>query len=229
MGKLSFLPPNERPKEKALRYGVSTLSDGELLAIIINSGYEGVSAKEIGEELLYKFKGLHGLINANFVELNKVKGIKKNKALTISVIIELAKRLNSPSEVDLDKSNIEEYLLNKYYVLLKDNKQECLYLVLTDRFRRIIKEVNLYQGTGDNIIFSYHDIFRELFTNNARGFILFHNHPDGTCKPSSHDLLLTNEIKKESLRIKIPLLNHYIIGYDGIYSCLENKKVNFNC
>ena len=222
MGKIKDLPPLDRPREKAKRYGLNSLSDVELLALLIGNGYEGSSANDIANELLSHAGGLVNLSKIPNNEYTKTKGIKSVKALTLAAIFELHRRL-STKEIEQEEIDASEsYLYNKYKVKVANSNQENLFLVVTNSRNKIIHEKLLYSGTENNIIFSYKDIWREVFTHNGKGFYLIHNHPSGDSTPSQKDMIYTQEILRESRRLETPLLDHLIIGRDN-YSSMKSK------
>lgn len=222
MGKIQELPALDRPREKALRYGINTLTDAELLAIAISSGYQGVNAREIANSLLEKCGGLQGLKDYPFNELTKFKGVKDKKALIVSVIYEIHRRLliKDVEEVEADNSQIYQ----KYLSIFSKENQEHLALVITNRRNKITFEKTLYVGTENNLVFSYKEIWKQLILHDAKGFILVHNHPTNKAEPSDRDIVITAEIKLEANRIGIPLKDHLIIGDDGYYSIIKKQK-----
>lgn len=220
MSQIKDLPTLDRPREKAFRYGLEKLSDSELLAILIGSGYHGENASELANHLLADFQGLNGLASANIVQLKKYKGIKNQRALLIASCLELHKRL-SQKEYEINEEEVDsEYLYNKYKTNLNLEKQEVLILIIVSRKKRIIYETTLYKGTENDVIFSYKEIWRELFIHQGHGFYLIHNHPSNSFKPSHYDKSFTSEIYRESRRINIPLIDHIIVGEGGYYSFL---------
>ena len=223
-GTIKDLPKLDRPREKAIRYGVDSLSEIELLAILISSGYKGVSALEIAATLLTKFNGLCNLSKAELNDIIKIKGLKRAKALNLLVAFSLSKKLLLKKE-ELDEEVVtSDYLYNKYKYQLLSNKQENLVLVMLNNARKIIHEKVMYIGTEDNIIFSYKDVWRELLNNHAKYFYLIHSHPGCNSEPSSKDKIFTSEIFLESNRINIPMIDHLIIGENGYYSFQKLKK-----
>lgn len=221
MGRIQDLPILERPREKATRYGIETLSDQELLSVVIGSGYHGGNAHEIAGKLLSSSNGLLGLSNRSYSSLLAEKGIKETRALLISAIFEIHKRINA-KELEAFPQVSTEYLYNKYHRELLGVDQEVLIIVLLDYRKRIIYETTLYKGTENNVIFSYKDIWRELYRRNAKSFYLIHNHPSHSHAPSVQDVVFTQEMFRESRRIGIPLVDHIIIGQDGFYSFQKN-------
>ena len=225
MGNIKSLPVLERPREKALRYGLESLSDVELLTLLISSGYKDVSALEIAATLLVENNGLLSLSKVPLSELKKNKGIKNAKALNLAAIFELHYRL-SKKEEESDESEVNaDYLYSKYKDKLLSNNQENLVLVMLNSRMKIIHEKTMYVGTESKIIFSYKDIWRELLNQNARYFYLIHNHPTGIKEPSKNDIFFTSELFRESKRLNIPMVDHIIIGKDGYHSFTQVKKL----
>ncbi len=218
------LPTLDRPREKAVRYGLESLSDVELLTLLISSGYRGSNALQLSNDLLNEYKGLKNLSKVSTSELTKFKGIKEAKALNLKAMFELHTRLTKKEMEEEEDEATSEYLFNKYKSLLENTDQEHLYLVILNSKRRIIRELRLYIGTENNMLFSYKKIWAELLKNNGKYFYLIHNHPGKTCKPSKEDTIFTSELFLESNRMKIPMIDHLIIGNDGYHSFQEAKK-----
>ena len=222
MAKIKDLPPLDRPREKAKRYGLTSLSDVELLTLLISNGYEGRSASEIATDLLSNSGGLVNLSKVPSNEYTKTKGIKSVKALTLGAIFELHRRLCTKEIEQEEVEASEDYLYNKYKHTLSSSNQENLVLIVTNSRNKIIHEKLLYSGTQNNLIFSYKDIWREVLTHNGKGFYLIHNHPSGDSTPSKKDIIYTQEIYRESKRLETPLLDHIIIG-ESNYCSLKSK------
>lgn len=224
MGTISDLPTLDRPREKATRYGLNSLSDVELLAVLIGKGYQGNNALEVSSTLINHFNGLVNLSHASIEELKTIKGIKDAKAIIIRAIFELHNRIEI-KKVETEKNIANtEYLYKKYKASLVNSHQEVLVLVMLNKNMNIIHEKTLYVGTENNVSFSYVDIWRELLNHHARYFYLIHNHPNGESYPSTQDILYTEELMRESKRMKIPLIDHLIIGKNGYHSFQKLKK-----
>lgn len=223
-GTVKDLPKLDRPRERSIRYGVESLSEIELLALLITSGYKGVNAIEIAATLLTKFNGLYNLSKVNLNELTKIKGLKKARALNLLAAFEINKRLFLKKEEQNEEVVDSNYLFNKYKHEMLSTNQEKLVLVMLNNSRQIIHEKTLYIGTEDNLIFSYKDIWRELLNNHAKSFYLIHSHPGASSEPSYKDKIFTSEIFLESKRINIPMIDHLIIGVNGYHSFQNLKK-----
>lgn len=229
MATIQELPRLDRPREKGLRYGTDTLSDAELIAIIVGNGYHGENAREIANNLLEKNNGLIGLSKCSQNDLMNYKGIKHAKALLFSAIFEIHNRLLIKELEESEQEIDSEYLYKKYRPIFSRENQENLALVTVDRKNHITFEKIIYKGTENNVVFSYKEIWRELIIHKAYMFYLIHNHPSNEAKPSTRDKVFTDELFKESNRIKIPLKDHIIIGDDGYYSFKNDKKYNISC
>ena len=148
MVKIKDIPINDRPCERLILNGVESLSNDELLAIILKTGVRGKSAKELSQLLLSKIGGIKKLNDINFEYLNKFKGIGKSKACNLLAAIELSKRINS--EVDTLKNvklNNSELVYKFYKEKIGNKKQEYFYCVYLDNQKRIIEDKLLFIGT----------------------------------------------------------------------------------
>lgn len=229
MGNLKELPKIDRPREKALRYGINTLSDTELLALLLNTGYKDKNIIELSSSLLTKYGGIVGLLTVPIMELKKNKGIKDVGALKISLIGEFYRRI---FERKNDSENVvinDEYLYNKYKLSLESSNQEQLILIILNRKKRIIFETTLYKGLSNSIHYDFNDIYKQLAKFEGKYFYLIHNHPSGDSSPSEEDINATIEIMAESKRMRFYLLDHLIIGDGEYYSFKKMKKISIYC
>jgi DNA repair protein RadC len=224
MGSIKEMPMLDRPREKAMRYGVENLSDSELLAALISTGYQGYSSLDLANNLITKYNGLHHLSKLSIQEISTNKGIKETKAINLVVAFELHKRLLL-KEIELEEEEVTpDYLYNKYREKLINSHQENLILIILGYNRKLLHEKTLYIGTEKNVLYSYKDIWRELFIHNGKSFYLIHNHPNNKIEPSKEDRIITSELFFESKRMKIPMIDHLIIGENGYYSFQTLKK-----
>ena len=220
------LPKLERPREKALHYGLDTLSNNELLSIIISSGTKDKSALDISYELLNNYNGLFNLFNANYLEYTKIKGISKIKALKLGAIFELYKRI-SQSEYDIKEVDISaNYIYDKYSKIIRGIKQEMFGIIILDSSKKIVREKMIYKGTRSDLAANYLDIFKEMIIADGKYFYIFHNHPEGNPIPSDKDILFTSGLIKECTRLSFHLIDHIIIGDKSYYSFLKSETVH---
>ena len=231
MGKIANLPLIERPREKGLLYGVDSLSDQELLAILLSTGYQGTSVNQLAANLLETFGGLEGLSKASLRELKNMKGISDAKALTLLSTFQIHKRLSHihlfNSQKELILSLTTKTIYQKFKEKLEGASQEYLIFVGVNRSKNLLVERTLYIGTDSEIVISHQDIFRVALNYHCYGFYLIHNHPGCDSRPSPRDLLATDEIIRVGKSLGIKLLDHIIIGKDGYYSfanCMKDEK-----
>lgn len=222
------LPILERPREKAKRYGLETLSDIELLAILLANGYIGANAIEISSTLLNKYGGLKNLSEVSIAELKRNKGIKDAKSLLLGSIFEIHRRLIIKNLQEEISPNSEEYLIKKYHSSLTRLSQEQFIIVLLNQRQQIFYESILYQGCENMINVSFNDIQRILFTHNAKSYILIHNHVSGDSEPSDYDVIATDNIAYKSNSIGVKLVDHLIIAQNDYYSFSKKKKTTIS-
>ena len=154
MAKIKDLPVLERPREKAYRYGIETLSDYELISLLIGSGCQDNSASDIAYEMIRDSNGLNNLIQKPYVDLLNYKGIGKHKAIKIIASFEIAKRFKLKQE-DTDECGVTSYSIYKRMVMrLSPLNQEYLYLIILDKRKKIVHEVNLYKGNEFSMNYS---------------------------------------------------------------------------
>ena len=220
--KISDIPFNLRPREKALQFGIEELTDQELLSLIIGSGVRGNSAIEISQDLLNSHgNSIQNLAKTNYQSLISYLGLKKSIALRILAAFELHRRLisNKYQNVTTIESMNDVYFRYKY---LENYEQEVLMILMLDLKKRIIKEKILYKGTFDSFTVDVREIIQELVLAKAKYYYLLHNHPDEETNPSEEDILSTKVIEISSKNLGIILIDHLVI-YKGGFSCVKGR------
>lgn len=224
--KIKDLPLSSRPRENAIKYGIESLSDTDLLAIILTTGYKEINVIQLATNIINEYGDLSTLFKLDYYSLLKINGIKKAKALTLLSIGEIIKRVSSIY-------TIEEYIsiddiINKYQRMLLNKKQEEVILISLDRNNKVIHESLLYRGTFDSVKISTRDIFLDIYRNNAYAFYLIHTHPNMISYPSDSDIKLTKRMMSKTKNVGIRFIDHLIIGQDGVVSVmnlLNNKLI----
>ncbi len=228
MTKIKDIPTFDRPREKALLYGLNSLSNAELLAIIISSGYKDKSALDIAYELLSKFNGINGVVNAGINELMCIKGISKAKAVKMAASFYLYKRSLEQNTIS-DIKRYSEYEIAKIiHGNILDSSQEVLYLVVMDRSSHILSINELGKGSEDSISISETIVIKHVLKDGGRRFYLLHNHPSNSFRPSQQDLLFTSQLDTLALSLKIDFIEHMIITNIGYYSIKQGKTYIWN-
>ncbi len=226
--KIKELSEDERPYEKCLRYGAESLTNTELLAVLLRAGVKGMNALELARNILNLQTEEESLLNIHQLTLSKlkrIKGIGSVKAIQILCISELAKRLaKSTAKEGLvfhSPSTIAKYYMEE----MRHQKQENMKLLMMNTKTKLIGETNISKGTVNASLISPRELFIEALNCEAVSIILLHNHPSGDPTPSESDILLTNRIKAAGELIGVELLDHIIIGNNCYISFLEEKMI----
>ena len=212
------LPNCERPYEKCLEMGVHSLSDKELLAVLLRCGTQGENAVELSERLLYHSgeEGILALHHFSLEQLLAMKGIGKVKAVQILCVSELAKRLAKAKTRDMLCFSAPDTIAHYYMEELRHEKQENMKLLMLNSKTMLIGECDISKGTVNASLITPRELFIEALQKNAVAIIIMHNHPSGDPSPSQEDIYTTNRIKEAGELIGIKLLDHIIIG-DNCY------------
>ncbi len=217
------IPNNERPRERLIKYGVESLSNEELLSIIISSGTKDKSCKEISLEILKYFEDVNNMKNANISNLSSINGIGLSKACNILASIELGKRVYFKREDTSIKCNnslkIYEYIKDEFI----DKKQEYFYALYFDNKQRLIDKRLLFIGTINKSLVHPREVFKYAYLYSASSIAIVHNHPSGDVNPSKEDIEITEALYELGRLNKIPLVDHIIVGNNSYYSF--NDKV----
>ena len=216
-------PVEERPREKAICNGIETLSNQELIAVILRTGNKEMSVLNLASLLLEEIGGFQALKDVDYYQLTKIKGIKQAKAIELMASIELAKRMqkeNTKRFVIKEPQDGYEYIKHK----LMFEKQEKVILLCLNNHLEIIQEKLLFIGSGDASMLETKEVFQHTLRCGANRIILIHNHPSGDCTPSRDDMASTLAISKAGKIIGINVLDHIIIG-DRSYSSLRELKL----
>lgn len=221
------LPAEMQPYEKSNKYGIESLSDAELLAIILRNGSKDINSLELASQMLEKgsvYGGLPMLIHMSRDELMTFKGIGQVKALELKAVGELSKRIHkqriAPS-INFDSpSNVAEYYMEQ----LRHCDKEHVILVMLNNQMGLVKEELISVGTVNNSLVSPREVFKVACKNGAVFIILIHNHPSGNPKPSKNDLFVTKQLEEIGEILDIKLIDHIIIG-DNAYTSFREKML----
>lgn len=225
--RIKDLPVLERPREKLIYYGSNSLTNEELLAIILKTGTSKTSAKMLASEILVHIKDITNLKSITMKELISIKGIGKAKASYILAMVELSKRINSSNMViNNTKFTNPKIIFNYYKDRFKELKQECFYAVYLDASKKIIEDKLLFMGTVNKSIVHPRNIFKQACLLDASSIICIHNHPSDNVLPSKEDINITNSLIEIGNLFNIPVIDHIIIGTTKYYSFYENGDIN---
>jgi DNA repair protein RadC len=211
--RLKDQPAGERPRERLAALGTDALSNAELIAILLRTGLKGANAVEVGRQLLQKFGTLNALARASVVDLQKVRGIGRDKAVTLMAAFALAQKMAVELQMDspvLDNPENVVALLRARN-LVKD--VESLQVLLLNTRHKLIRVVDEHiEGTLDTLLVHPREVFKSAIAANAAAVVLAHNHPSGDPTPSEADIKVTRDLIRAGQLLKIEVLDHIIIG-----------------
>ncbi len=218
------IPFEERPRERFKKYGVESLSNQELLSILMRTGTGKKSVMDLSLDILKQID-INDFKDINYNRLKEIKGIGDVKAVTILCAIEFGKRVLSKKDLIYQiKTGDDVYNLVKDEMALE--LQEKFLVIYLDTRKYVLFKKVLFIGTVNKSEVSPRDIFREAVKNNATYIILVHNHPSGSLDPSYEDIYLTNQFIKLGKVLNVIVLDHIIITKDDYYSFrLNNEKM----
>lgn len=223
--RMKDLPQSERPYEKCQIYGANSLTDAELLAVIIRTGTKNCQSVDLARQILSisgQYEGILAIHHVTRENLLELKGIGEVKATQILCVAELAKRL-SKAKVEIRKQfqSPREVAL-AYMESMRHLEKEEVRLLLFDGKHRLIKESTISVGTVNASICNAREIFIEALNAKAVHIILLHNHPSGDPTPSGEDLKVTKKLQEGADMIGISLSDHIIIG-EHCYTSFKEK------
>lgn len=221
------------PYEKFISYGSRSLTDSELLAIMLRTGTRGMNARMLGEKVLSETarygNGLLGLYHIPLKELCKIDGIGEVKAIQLKTVAELSTRMAQAKA----KSNLSFHspasIADYYMERFRHESVEYIMLLMLDSGLHLISERILSQGTVNASLASPREVFIYALQAQAAGIMLLHNHPGGNPVPSENDIRVTRRIGQIGMLADIPLYDHIIIGDNKYFSFSESKLLTDIC
>jgi DNA repair protein RadC len=210
--KLKDQPRDERPRERLASHGAEALSSGELVAILLRTGLKGANVLEISKQLVGQYGSLRALAQAPLADLQKVKGIGPDKAVTLVAAFSLARRMAAEMRQESPLLDTPEAVAN---LLREDNRLkqvETFQVALLNTRRRLIRVEEISQGTLDTILVHPREVFKYAIAANAAAIVLAHNHPSGDPTPSEADIKVTRDLIRAGQLMKIEVLDHVILG-----------------
>ena len=220
--KLKEYIKEDKPREKLFKNGAESLSDSELLQIILRVGSKERSVNELSNDLLKEYGSLNNLCNSSYNSLIKIKGIKDSKASILLSVFEICKRINHYSKkIKLNNTlSIYHYFKDEFSNL----KQEVFYVLLFDKKMNLISKKKMFVGTIDSISVHPREVFKYAIDECASFIVCIHNHPSGDTTPSSFDREFTNVLIKTGDIVGIKFLDHLIISGESYYSFYEEAN-----
>ncbi|MDO5410227.1 MAG: DNA repair protein RadC [Lachnospiraceae bacterium] len=214
-------PVSERPYEKCMDKGAASLSDAELLAVILKNGTRTRTSVEVAREILMLCGDdghIGNLKKLTAAQLMQIDGIGKVKAVQLQCLAELCSRMSGDVYKERQLFNSPERIAAYYMRSLGGLEQEEMHLVFLDTKNRRIQEVLLTRGTVNASLLSTRELFLEALRHCAVHVVMVHNHPSGDPAPSAEDIAVTKKVKEAGELLDILLLDHIIIGADRYFS-----------
>ena len=210
--RIKDIPASERPRERLAANGADTLANSDLIAILLRTGLQGKSALVIGSELLAKFQTLDRLSQASVKELCEVKGIGRDKAVTLQAAFTLARRMAAEIRAESPMLDTPERIADLLREDARGYEVEHFLVLLLNTRRRLIRMERISQGTLDAIHVHAREVFKHAISANAAAIVLVHNHPSGDPTPSEADIKVTRDLIRAGQLLKIEVLDHVILG-----------------
>ena len=210
---------DDRPREKLMNKGRASLSDAELIAILLGSGTRTETAVEVVQRILSSVDNdLSRVAKLSVHELMKFKGIGSAKAVSVMAALELGRRRRDQDKTQRSRITSSTDAYHHLYPLLSDLDHEQFYVLLLDRANNVLDTLRISQGGVSGTVADAKLIFRSAIERLASGMILAHNHPSGNLQPSQSDIQLTKNLKTSGKLLEISVLDHLIIGDDSFFS-----------
>lgn len=219
------IPKTERPREKALINGIDSLSNEELLALILRCGTKNKNVIDLAFSIMKKYYTFNNLLNCTYEELITIEGIKQAKAIEILAIMEISKRIQRNKIGELKRINKPEDIYNYFSLLINEEKQEVFMVIFLNIKSNIIKYEKLFVGGINFSIIDVNLIFKKALNYGASKIICLHNHPSGDSSPSNQDILITKKIMKVGEIVNVPLIDHIIIGKGNFVSLKKESYI----
>jgi DNA repair protein RadC len=220
------LPLDDRPREKLLMRGSQSLSDAELVAILLRTGKKGKSVIEIARDIISSEGNLANLATRTLDSLQKVDGIGKDKAATLAAAFEISRRILSQSKWFSNKKIASPQEVAEIFIpILRDETKEKFIVVCLSSANKIIKHETISVGNLNSSIVHPREIFKVAIDCSSASVILIHNHPSGNPDPSNEDIAITKKIVGAGKIMDIPVYDHLIIAGETYTSFVEKRLI----
>ena len=223
---MRYWAEDDLPSQKLLLKGNGSLSDAELLSIIIGSGVSGENSLDIAMKTLSICgNNLCEFWKFSVSDLQKIKGIGEKRAVKIAAMFALARRRNESEVIFKNKISKSQDAFEIFHSLMGDLPYEEFWLLLLNRANRVVKKVKISEGGISGTVVDPKKIFQICLEQHATSIILGHNHPSGTITPSEADNKITKKIKDCGILLDVAVLDHIIVGDDRFYSFADEGSL----
>lgn len=218
-------PEDERPREKLFKSGEHTLTNAELLAILLRTGVKGQSAIDLSRKILSKFKTLRNMSHTDIRDWKEFKGVGQAKIAQVRAAIELGRRLLTENKQPKGKIKSSKDIADLFMGRMRDLKREVFKILLLDNRNQIIESIELAEGTVNQASPIVREIMSKALQNFASALACIHNHPTGDCTPSKEDREFTRELCQASNVMQIKVIDHIIIGDNTYFSFADRGQL----
>lgn len=226
MNRIKDLPLDDRPREKLILRGSQSLTDAELLAILLRTGKKGKSVVALAQEIISKEGNLAKLASRSLAELRKNSGVGKDKAATLLAAFEISRRILSQQKWHSEKKiTSPEDVANIFIPLFRDELKENFVVVCLNSANKIIKYETISVGNLNSSVVHPREIFKSALEQSAASIILLHNHPSGNPEPSNEDITITKKLVEAGKLMDIPVFDHLIIAGNNYTSFVEKRLI----
>lgn len=223
---LKDLPQSERPRERLVRLGASSLSNQELLAIVLRTGVTSCTVTKMAEDLLAAFGGLQGLARASIDQICQHHGVGQAKATQVKAALELGRRVLNEGPDEKPQVSSPQDVANLLLLEMAPLEHEQFRVILLDTKNRVLTIKKLYDGSVNKSLVRVAEVFREAVRQNAAAIVIVHNHPSGDPTPSAEDVRVTQEIAAAGKLMDVDVLDHVVIGRNR-FTSLKERGLGF--
>ncbi|TMG81238.1 MAG: JAB domain-containing protein [Betaproteobacteria bacterium] len=217
---ISDWPPGERPRERLLAQGAASLSDAELIAVLLRTGVRGKSAVDLAREMIERFKGVNGLL-APGADLRSVKGLGSAKRAQLEAAVELARRSMRADLAERAALTSPGAVRDFLRLSLAGREHEVFVCIWLDAQHRVLAVEEPFRGTLTQTSVYPREIVKAALRLNAAAVIFAHNHPSGVAQPSRSDELLTRDLREALSLVEVKVLDHFIVAGSQAISFAE--------
>jgi len=219
-------PVDERPRERLIAKGAESISNAELIAILLGQGSTTENAVDLARKLLRHFGSLPALSRTSLSELQQIKGIGPAKAVTLKAAFQLYRNLQKEqADQEIPSFRNPADVAKIYQPVIGHLEQETFWVILLDNQMKRIFDFEVTRGLIDSSLVHPREVFNQAVRHMAKGLIAMHNHPTGNLQPSENDLKITRRLVESGQVLDIPLYDHLIITRDGFYSFREHGQI----
>ena len=221
MATIKDWPASERPRERIFREGPATLTDAELIALLLRSGIHGKDAIMFSRDLVTQYQGLRGLLNADPEKLKTFRGLGLAKAASLLAVHEIVKRFLREEMTGKSVIREPQAVVDYLSAAMRDEKRELFKVLYLDKGNAVMGEETLFTGTVDQAAVHPREVIKAALEWHASALVFVHNHPSGRLDPSREDRELTKKLQSLCNEMSIQVLDHLIIGRSGYFSFRE--------